>query len=78
MESLCKVHGYSEETQQEVFMGTEGQRTRMGVVNGLSYAAKSIESPDERALMEAHAGRVLVHPDSLFGRVVRETADLEA
>jgi hypothetical protein len=66
---LQKKYGWADETKDHVLMGTEGQATVMGVINGITWAAKSLRDPDARVDMEETAGAILVGEDSLFGRV---------
>jgi len=58
-------------------MGSEGQETRMGLVNGISFAAHHLGSADDANRMEALAGAILVNPDSLFGHIIHQEEHAE-
>lgn len=68
---LAKQHGWSEDTTKQILVGTEGQETVMGLVNGVSYAATKQETAEARADMEVQAGAILTAPDSLFARAAQ-------
>jgi len=78
---LCEAKGYTEDTQANILMGTEGQHTRMGLVNGLSAAARDFENPDQRLVLESMAGAILVETDpvwSVIQKRVKAKAEVEA
>ncbi|MCB0021028.1 MAG: hypothetical protein KDE09_24700 [Anaerolineales bacterium] len=58
---IGKRKGFSNQIQADILMGTEGARTRMGLVNGLSFAAHASEDlPVETRLgLEILAGALL-------------------
>lgn len=60
---MAQKFNWSEKFRDEVLIGTENNRTRMGLVNGISWAAKSVENEDDRAAIEMLAG------DTLFGNL---------
>jgi hypothetical protein len=68
---LAKQHGWSEDLKMKVCVGTEGQETRAGMVNGITYAAHSIKDPDEMNDMEVLGGAILMAPGSVFHKAVR-------
>ena len=68
VEQYAKRKNLSQEVTRNVFVGCQGQKTRMGIVNGLSYAAHQQTDPDLMVDLETWAGSVLVDRDSLFGR----------
>lgn len=67
LKGLAIQYGWSEETAQKVAIGTEGQETRMGIVNGVSCAAHQLHTdPLDQLYLEKQAGALLTAPDSLF------------
>ena len=58
---LVERKGFSENIASEILIGTEAKRTRMGLVNGLSYAAHSTADMDQetRIDLEFFAGAML-------------------
>jgi hypothetical protein len=68
---LAIQYGWDDKQAAEVAVGTEGQTTRAGIVNGVTHAAKFIENPDTRMDMEILGGRILVAPDSIFSQAAR-------
>jgi hypothetical protein len=69
---LGKQYGWDDKTANAVAVGTEGQETVMGIVNGVSYAAhRHIKDANDQADMELLAGKLLVAPDSLFARAAQ-------
>jgi len=72
LEGLSIKYGWDDSTKTSVTLGTEGQQTRAGIVNGVTYAAHAIESltPNESADMEILGGRLLLAPESLFRQAV--------
>lgn len=78
LRGLKKEYNWSDKVYDAVLVGTERQETRMGIVNGISYAAHAaVENLGVRADMEAQAGAILVAPDSLFARAARQGAEHE-
>jgi hypothetical protein len=59
---LCKDKGLSQDTHDLILMGTENQSSRMGIVNGLSFAAKQMDSVDKAIALETMAGDYLLNP----------------
>jgi hypothetical protein len=53
---ICINYDFSQNVRDDIMRGTEGQDTAMAVTNGLSFAAKGVQSPDEAAHMEIIAG----------------------
>lgn len=68
---LGKTYGWGEDTTRQILIGTEGQETVMGLVNGVSYAATKQETAEDRAELEVQAGAILTAPDSLFARAAQ-------
>ena len=71
LSGLAKQYNWSEETSKQVLIGTEGQETVLGLVNGVSYAASKLETSADQVEMETQAGAILVAPESLFARAAR-------
>lgn len=72
LDGLAIKYGWNDGTKTSVTLGTEGQQTRAGIVNGVTYAAHAIDTltPNESADMEILGGRILLAPDSLFRSAV--------
>jgi hypothetical protein len=68
LSGLSKQYGWDDDAQNQILIGTEGQETVMGLVNGVSFAASKIEDSAKRVEMETQAGSILVAPDTLFAR----------
>lgn len=68
---LAKKNRWTDDTKTAVAIGSEGKQTVAGLLNGITWAAKTLESPVEQANMEMYAGSFLVDPNSLFGRAAR-------
>ena len=66
---LVKQQNLSEDVEHQIRVGTEKANTRMGLVNGLSYAAHATDgiTPDEATTLEELSGKVLAA--KLFGSV---------
>ena len=64
---LAERKGLTKATQDHILIGTEAETTRMGLVNGLSYAAHATpELPiGARVMLEILAGRVLQGGESI-------------
>lgn len=75
LNGLSKSYGWDDDAQSQILIGTEGQETVMGLVNGVSFAASKIEDSAKRVEMEIQAGAILVAPDSLFARAVQQSAN---
>jgi len=69
---LAIKYGWDDSTRTAVTLGTEGQQTRAGIVNGVTYAAHTVEkfTPNETADMEILGGRLLLAPENLFRQAV--------
>ena len=65
---LAMQYGWEDNVTAAVAIGTEGQETRAGIVNGITHAAKGFENPDDRMDMEILGGRILVAEESVFSR----------
>jgi hypothetical protein len=71
LNGLAIKYRWNNDMKLSVIHGTEGERTRAGIVNGISYAAHDRAAGDERTDMEILAGEMLVAPPELFGRMAR-------
>lgn len=69
---LSKQYGWDDDAQNQILIGTEGQETVMGLVNGVSFAASKIDDSAKRVEMETQAGSILVANDSLFARAAQQ------
>lgn len=69
---LAKQYSWTDDAVKQVLVGTEGEETVMGLVNGVSYAASKMETSADRVDMETQAGQILVAPDSLFARAAQQ------
>jgi hypothetical protein len=74
---LAKQYNWGDDTTKQILIGTEGQETVMGLVNGVSFAASKIETSAERVEMETQAGSILVAPDSLFARAAQQSINVK-
>lgn len=74
LRGLSLQHNWSEALSTAVILGTEGQATRAGVVNGITYAAHKVLEGTEQADMEILGGSILAAPNSLFERAARLSA----
>jgi len=72
IERICKLKGLSQEVHDDILIGTEGARTRMGIVNGLSYAAQRVSDVELQHNMESWAGAILVEDGSIFSKLKSE------
>lgn len=70
---LAKQFAWADDTTKQILVGTEGQETVMGLVNGVSYAASKVEDSAARVDMEMQAGTILTAPDSLFARAAQQS-----
>jgi len=68
---LCKQKGWDDDTKNRILMGTEGESTVLGAINGISYAAHQQDDPELAVDMETFAGSILVDRNSLFGQATR-------
>ena len=69
---LCKQKGWDDDTKNRILMGTEGESTVLGAINGISYAAHQQDDPELAVDMETFAGSILVDRNSLFGQATRK------
>ena len=70
---LAIKHGWRDDISAAVMVGTEGKRTRAGIVNGVTWAAHTrIENPNEQVEMEMLGGSILVAPDTLFATAAKQ------
>lgn len=68
---FAKLNNWGDETTKQVLIGTEGQHTILGLVNGVSFAATQQEGVAAQVDMEMQAGAILTAPDSLFARAAQ-------
>ncbi len=73
LNGLSKTYGWDDDVQNQILIGTEGQETVMGLVNGVSFAASKIEDSAKRVEMETQAGAILTANDSLFYRAAQQS-----
>ena len=73
---LAKQYSWSDDTTKQILIGTEGQETVMGLVNGVSFAATKLEAAEDQASMEMQAGTILTAPDSLFSRAAQQSINI--
>ena len=61
---LAEENSWNDHVRDTILLGTEGEQTRMGVVNGLSFAAHSAANvnDDTRQMLELLSGKVLMQP----------------
>ena len=61
---LAEGNSWNDHVRDTILLGTEGEQTRMGVVNGLSFAAHSAENVnnDMRQMLELLSGKLLMQP----------------
>lgn len=72
VENICKANGFSDDIKNGMFKGCEGQNTRLGLSNALSYAGTHVANEfGEAYKLQTMAGAVF--DDSLFGRVIRQS-----
>ena len=64
LNGLAEKHGWPIELRMNVAQGTENQHTRMGLVNGVTWAAKTFKDPEERLEYEILGGRLLMASDA--------------
>lgn len=68
---LAKKNRWTDNVKTAVAVGSEGKQTVAGLLNGITWAAKTLESPVDQVDMEMYAGSFLVDPNSLFGKAAR-------
>jgi hypothetical protein len=78
IEKICQERGLSEEIQQHALIGTEKSETRMGLINGFSFAAQKLEDleEDRRVECEAISGALLWNIDGDPVRVATRTGSI--
>jgi len=77
---LAVKHKWTDDFKMHVLLGTEGQETLAGLVNGVTFAAHTAIQGDESATTEweIFGGRLLVAPDSLFAEAARLSRRIRA
>lgn len=68
---ICAERGWDQKTQIRIAQGTEGQATKLGLVNGITFAAHEVENPDEKTDFQLFGGAILLSPDSVFHSYAR-------
>jgi hypothetical protein len=71
IDTLAKRYKMTEQEKSAVLIGTERQPTRMGVINGITFMAQTLEDPDRTLGFEALAGALLAEPGTLFSEAAR-------
>lgn len=69
--------GWSDDFVGKMWQGTEGHNTLAGLVNGVTYAAQSLEDPSARFEAELLGGAILIQPDSVFYPAMRALENQE-
>jgi len=69
---ICKEKGYSEDIERNALLGTEGEKTLMGLVNGFTYAAHELDDVDKALELENLGGAILMDRNSVFSHKVQE------
>lgn len=66
-----------EDIQNNILIGSERQTTRMGLINGITWAAQ--QQPDHELMvdMQSWAGSILVDKESIFGRAAKRAELVE-
>lgn len=80
IDNIVREKGYNQVARDAILIGTEGERSRMALVNGISFAAQHTEdlSEEDRTDMEIFAGAILADPDDLFGAIGKKYAPVGA
>lgn len=73
IKAICKKRGLKPHVQNAAIAGSEYRHTRMGVVNGLSFAAHAAEglTVSERMDLESLSGAILAEDGDLFAVATR-------
>jgi hypothetical protein len=73
LDMLRKKHNLSKEVRDAALAGSNNSHTVKGVIDGLSFAAHSVEglSQKDRVDLETMAGAILADPNDLFGAAAR-------
>jgi hypothetical protein len=66
IEGMTIQRGWSPEFVGQVWLGSEGNRSVAGVINGVTNAAQKVADPVARFDLELLGGAILVAPDSVF------------
>ena len=74
---LDKEQGWQEEFADTVRVGTEGHDSLYGLVNGVTFAAQTIDDPDVRTEMEELGGALLTQPSRFFHEQWARDADYQ-
>ena len=76
--AIAKENHWGEVFKSNVGIGTNGDETLAGLLNGITYAAQRVKDPAETARLELFAGSLLVDNSGLFARASKlANADLE-
>jgi hypothetical protein len=79
LEGLAEKHNWPREIAMTVAEGTEGQHTRAGIVNGVTWAAHTIfDDPNDQMEMETLGGQLLYAPANLFTQLANDHRRAEA
>lgn len=68
---ICLQHGWNEDIKIKIAQGTEGQETRAGLVNGVTWVSHFVEDPDTQLDFQIAGGAILVAKDSVFSSAAR-------
>jgi hypothetical protein len=66
IKDVCKAHNLSESVEREMLIGTEGHKSLFGLVQGMSYAAHSLDDIEARIDLETLAGGMLMNPERQY------------
>ena len=73
---LKRAHNLTDDVVGTITIGTEGQQTRMGLVNGITYAAHTIYgdvNPAARVTLEGLGARLLMEPKRVYAALPSAT-----
>ena len=65
---ICKQYKWGEDLKSKLILGSEGQDTKLGLINGVTALSHAVEDPDLKADFEIAGGAILLTPDSVFHR----------
>jgi len=66
VDTICRQYNLSQAVKDNILLGTEGEKTRMGLVNGISFAAHASDLPMEAQIdLETLAGAQLIGRSSV-------------
>lgn len=71
LNGLALRYKWDDDRKANLFLGTENNQSRMGLVNGVSYMAQSVGDEDERTGLEVLSGRLLYSPAAEFLAIAR-------